>query len=103
MLRTFRLLLVAAFACLAFVIGWLAWFAMTPVALPAASVDFSIAPGSSLRSATQQIIASGIPIPARLFNVLARLSGKATHVKAGSYEIALGETPWTHPGRACRR
>jgi len=95
MLRTLRLLLLAGFACLALVLAWIAWFALTPVALPAASVDFSIAPGSSLRGATQQIVAAGIPMPARLFNVLARLTGQATRVKAGSYEIAQGETPWT--------
>ncbi len=95
MLRTLRLLFLAGFACLALVLAWIAWFAITPVALPAASVDFSIAPGSSLRGATNQIISAGIPMPARLFNVLARLTGQATRVKAGSYEIAQGETPWT--------
>ncbi len=94
-MRTLRLLFLVGFVCLALGAAWLAWFALSPFALPASSVDFSIVPGSSLRSATQQIVASGVPMPARSFNLLARLSGPATRVKAGSYEISQGETPWT--------
>jgi UPF0755 protein len=83
---------VALFAAAA---GWLAWFARAPVALPAASVDFSIEPGSSLRSATRQIVDAGIPISPHGFNLLARIYGKQTRIKAGSYELREGATPWT--------
>ena len=75
--------------------GWLAWFAKAPVALPAQAVDFSIVPGSSLKSATRQIIDAGIPISPNGFNILARIYGKQTQIKAGSYELRDGATPWT--------
>ena len=95
MLRAIRVLFLFAFAVAALLIAWVAWFALTPIRLPASSVDFSIAAGSSLRSATQQIVAAGIPIPANIFTLVARVAGKETRVKAGSYEISQGETPWT--------
>ena len=75
--------------------GWLAWFAKAPVALPAEAVDFSIVRGSSLKSATRQIIDAGIPISPNGFNILARIYGKQTQIKAGSYELRDGATPWT--------
>jgi UPF0755 protein len=95
MLRAVRVLFLLGFAGLALSIAWMAWFAMTPIRLPASRVDFSIAAGSSLRSAAQQMITAGIPMAARGFTLLARITGKETQVKAGSYEMAQGETPWT--------
>jgi UPF0755 protein len=93
-LRGIRVLLLFLFAVLAGVIGWLAWFASSPLTLPAPGVDFSISAGSSLRSATRQIVAAGIPMPERVFTLLARIAGKETQVKAGSYELTQGATPW---------
>lgn len=87
---------VALFALVA-IIGFatsLAWFALAPVALPAASVDFSIRPGSALRSATRQIVGAGVPMAPWKFNLLARLSGRDRAIKAGSYQVSAGVTPW---------
>jgi UPF0755 protein len=94
MLRGIRVLFLLGFACLAAAIGWLAWFASSPLRLPSPSVDFSIASGSSLRSASRQIAQTGIPLSERAFTLLARLAGKETQVKAGSYELAQGASPW---------
>ena len=74
--------------------AWLAWFALTPVDLAASSVDFSIKRGSGLRGATRQMIEAGIAMPAWPFNLLARLVSKETSVKAGSYQVNPGVTPW---------
>lgn len=95
MLRGLRVLLLLLFACAAASVAWLVWFAMSPLRLPAPSMDFSIAAGSSLRGASHQIVQAGVPVRERAFTLLARVAGKETQVKAGSYELAQGATPWT--------
>ena len=91
MLRTaVSLAVFAALASLLVVLG----YAMTPISLPADSVDFSISPGSSLRSAARQMNEAGIPTHAGLFELLARVSRNHRAIKAGSYELSLGATPW---------
>jgi UPF0755 protein len=71
----------------------LAWYAFSPVPLRADPTEFSIKPGSSLKNATRQIIESGVELGAWKFNLLGRLLGKATGIKAGSYEVRRGITP----------
>ena len=73
---------------------WLAWFALTPVALAASPLDFSIQRGSGLRSATRQMIDAGIGMRDWQFNLIARLASKDTGIKAGSYQVEQGLTPW---------
>jgi UPF0755 protein len=80
--------------CLALLaIAGFAWFALRPVTLRTDPADFSIKPGSSLKSATRQIVESGVELSAWQFNLLGRLSGKAGTIKAGSYEVGRGITP----------
>ena len=74
--------------------AWMLWFALSPVALVATTVDFSILPGSSLRSATRQIRDTGIAVRSWEFNLMARLTRSETRIKAGSYEVSKGVTPW---------
>jgi UPF0755 protein len=69
------------------------WFAFSPVDLRADSADFSIKPGSGLRSATRQMIDAGVELSGWRFNLLGRILGKAGTIKAGSYEVARGITP----------
>ena len=71
----------------------LGWYALSPVTLRTDPADFSIRPGSSLRSATRQIVESGVELNAWQFNLLGRLLGKAGTIKAGSYEVGRGVTP----------
>ena len=71
----------------------LAWNAFNPVTLRADPADFSIKPGSSLRSATRQMVESGVELNVWQFTLLGRMLGKAGTIKAGSYEIARGITP----------
>jgi len=87
-----RLLGLALAAVLAFV-GWMFYFANSPVALKTSPVDFTILPGSTLRSASRQIEEAGIDMRAWQFTLLGRSLGKAAEIKAGSYEIAQGTTP----------
>lgn len=67
-------------------------------ALPAPSnaeqtQDFTIKPGSGLRSASRQIRDAGVPLNPYLFELLVRINGKAAQLKAGSFEFAAGDTP----------
>ncbi|TAK71769.1 MAG: endolytic transglycosylase MltG [Betaproteobacteria bacterium] len=71
----------------------LGWYALSPVTLRTDPADFSIRPGSSLRSATRQMVESGVELNAWQFNLLGRLLGKAGAIKAGSYEVGRGVTP----------
>ncbi|HVQ60927.1 MAG TPA: endolytic transglycosylase MltG [Burkholderiales bacterium] len=93
MLSRLKMLLLAISAAVLGFCGWLFWIALSPIDLPAATVDFSIRPGSSLRSATRQLIDAGIPLDEWQFVMVARANGASTSVKAGSYQIALGVTP----------
>jgi peptidoglycan lytic transglycosylase G len=94
MLFRLKLLVLAISAAILGFCGWLSWFALSPLELPVATVDFSIRPGSTLRSATRQLIDAGLPLPSWKFVLLARINGASAGVKAGSYQAAAGVTPF---------
>lgn len=80
--------------CLALLLtAGLGWYALSPVTLRTDPADFSIKPGSSLTSATRQMVEAGVELNAWQFNLLGRLLGKAGTIKAGSYEVGRGITP----------
>jgi UPF0755 protein len=56
-------------------------------------IQFSIKPGSSVKSLTTQLASAGVPVNPVLLELLARLSGKGGNLKAGSYELKPGTTP----------
>ena len=75
--------------------GWLAWFAVTPLSLRGAPpLDFSISPGLGLRAASHQMANAGLGFAPWQFTLLARLLGKSAEIKAGSYAVEPGVTPW---------
>lgn len=74
--------------------GWLAWFAVTPLQFSPSPHALEIQRGSSLRMAANDIARSGLDLPAWQFALLGRVVGRASAVKAGSYEIESGITPW---------
>ncbi|MGI4848860.1 MAG: endolytic transglycosylase MltG [Janthinobacterium lividum] len=85
--RFFLLLVVAGAA-------GLVWWANSPIiARTAAPVAFSIAPGSGVHGATQDIARAGVPLQPWLLELLARLTGRAPRLKAGSYELKPGTSP----------
>jgi UPF0755 protein len=94
MLYRFKLLVLAAAAAALGFCGWMFWFALSPIELAAPTVDFSIRPGSTLRSATHQIVDAGVPVPEWKFILLARANGAGSRIKAGSYEVLEGVTPF---------
>jgi UPF0755 protein len=93
MLYRLKLFVLAIAAAAIGFCGWLFWFALSPIALPAPTLDFSIREGSTLRGATRQMVEAGVPLPEWKFNLLARVNGASGAVKAGSYQAAEGITP----------
>lgn len=94
MRRALRLLAFFCFAGAAVFCAWLLVLALAPLQISAESLEFSIMSGSSLRSATRQIADAGVPVTEAHFNLLARITGKGTRIKAGSYELPRGSSSW---------
>lgn len=83
-------LVLLAFSATAFVIFW----SREPLtAVDSAPVEFTIKPGSSVRSAAHQMRDAGVPATPQLMELLARVLGKAGSIKAGSYQLRPGSTP----------
>jgi UPF0755 protein len=70
------------------------YWATQPVLKNEKSIEFSIKPGSSVRSLSRQIVESGIPLNSIFFEVLCRISGKANKLKAGSFELEANDSPY---------
>ena len=68
-------------------------YALRDLPLKSSPLQFSIKPGSSLRSAAQEMVDAGVLDAARPFELLVRLAGEPTSIKAGNYEIEQGLTP----------
>lgn len=72
----------------------LAWWAHRPLAWSGAPVEYTIAPGTSAPAIARAVGATGAPISPILFYLLARASGTAAHLQAGTYVLIPGTTPW---------
>lgn len=73
--------------------GW--WWIQQPLRLPAnaAAVDLSIEPGTLPRGVAQAVKKAGVDVDPRLLFTWFRVSGQASRIKAGSYELERGITP----------
>lgn len=72
---------------------WLAYFALTPVEVPAQARHFNVEHGSSLRGVSEQFQNAGLISDRWSFLVLARLLGNAGDIKAGSYSVGVRISP----------
>ncbi|MES2126304.1 MAG: endolytic transglycosylase MltG [Pseudomonadota bacterium] len=70
-----------------------AYWASQPIITEEPAIEFSVAAGSNVGSAAQQIAGAGVPVNPFLFSMLARVSQKSARIKAGSYELKPGTTP----------
>jgi UPF0755 protein len=69
-------------------------WAQRPINGPdAGTIDFTVQAGSTVRGSALQIADAGVPINPSLFALLARLTGQASKLKAGTYELKPGSTP----------
>lgn len=94
MKRVIRVLLFLALAVFATAVGWLIYYADTPLQLPRTPLEFSLKQGSSLRSAAKQLTEIGVLDDPWSFIVIARVLGKAGEIKAGNYEFTNNLTPY---------
>ena len=91
----FVLLIVLLFAVLAGSAWMFLRWMDAPLLTSQKTIEFTIKAGSGVRSASRQIVNAGVPIHPLLFETLARVTGKANALKAGSYEVVSDETPRT--------
>jgi len=69
-------------------------YATTEHASAPLPIQFNLKPGSSLRSAAQQMEQAGVLRDPARFVLMARLLGEAGNIKAGNYEIQTPVTPY---------
>lgn len=69
------------------------WWTKHSLTSGGAPIEFTINPGSGVGASAQQMVAAGVPINPTLFALLARLTGDAARIKAGSYELKPDTTP----------
>lgn len=91
-MRTFKfVLLVVILAFVAAIVG-VSWFTTRHLPMRSDPTMFSIPAGASLRTAAQVIESAGIDIPAWQLEMLGRVMGRSSKIKAGSYEVEGGLT-----------
>ncbi len=73
--------------------GAFTYWAKQPITTEEPAIDFTVLPGASVGVAAQQIVAAGVPVNPFLFSMLARVTGKSSKIKAGSYELKPNTTP----------
>lgn len=78
---------------LAVLAGSLAWYAHRPLAWPGDAVEYTLRPGTALRSAATQIAEAGVPVEPRLLALIGRVAVDSTRLHAGSYAFRSGLTP----------
>ncbi|HNJ76261.1 MAG TPA: endolytic transglycosylase MltG [Azospira sp.] len=93
MLRFLRRLFLLALLLLGILAAGSWWVVNSPVGLRTSPLDFTVAPGSSLRMAAQQVTDAGVSLPPIVLAALGRILGVDAQIKAGSYEIRAGITP----------
>lgn len=94
MWRLVKSLIVVALLAAVVAGGLLAHFALTPIEFSSAPLELQVKPGSALRSVSRQIAEAGAGFAPWQFTLLGRIAGDAARIKAGSYELQQGITPW---------
>jgi UPF0755 protein len=87
----FVVLLLTVFGAAA---GLLYSWSRTPLSLQHSPLEFSVPAGTGLRAAVTNLNSVGVSVPHLPMLVLARYRGSDAKIKAGTYEIQTGVTPW---------
>lgn len=75
--------------------GWTYWWVKHALPLAAATLDLSVEPGTTPRGVAQAAVESGVQTSPALLYWWFRLSGQARLIKAGSYELETGLSPYS--------
>ena len=73
--------------------GFFYWSQQPIIRAGSDTIPFTVTAGSGVRGAAQEMAKSGVPVQPLLLEALARISGKASRLKAGSYELEGGVSP----------
>ena len=91
-MRTFKLFLLVVILAFVSVMAGVSWFTVRHLPMRSDPATFSIPAGASLRTAAQVIEAAGIDLPAWQLELMGRIMGRSSKIKAGSYEVDEGLT-----------
>ncbi|MEQ1526154.1 MAG: endolytic transglycosylase MltG [Gallionella sp.] len=73
--------------------GYMGYYLSQPLPITSTPLEFSLRPGSSVKSTVKQLQQAGVIEQAEVFAWLVRLSGKSTKIKAGKYTLSHAVTP----------
>lgn len=73
--------------------GYIGYYLSQPLPLVSTPMEFSLRPGSSVKSTVKQLQQAGVIEQAEMFAWLVRLSGKSAQIKAGKYTLTHAVTP----------
>jgi UPF0755 protein len=93
MLKTIKRLVLVTVAAMLLGVGWMAYYAYTPLRVPSLPAEFTLKHGSSLKSVSRQLTEAGLLQHAWSFTLLVRALGKAGDIKAGNYQLEQSITP----------
>jgi UPF0755 protein len=93
-MRSVRLILALGLVAAAAVAGWLAYFALTPVQVPQAARELDVAKGRTLKGLARDLVGAGMLREPWSFELLGRVLGHASEIKAGSYELPVQLAPY---------
>ena len=74
--------------------AWLAYFALTPIDVPAEARELTVKPGRSARAVGRDLVAAGVLEEPWSFVTMARLLRQDNAMKAGNYELPARITPY---------
>jgi len=94
MYRLLKIALVAALVGVLLAVGALAYFAMTPIAVPPSAREFIVKKGRPLKGVARDLVTAGVLNEPWRFEWMTRLLGRATELKAGNYELPKDLTPY---------
>jgi UPF0755 protein len=72
--------------------GW--WYAQQPLKVVRGAAEFTVPRGMAMRQAADVIWDAGVRADPRILSTLARATNRAQQIKAGTYEVKAGITPW---------
>ena len=76
-------------------VGGFGYWASQPITLRESPLEVHVPAGSGVRAAVRAMRDAGVSIDPNLFVLLARLTRAENAIKAGSYELQSGFTPWS--------
>lgn len=91
-MRTLKILLLLLILGFVGLVVGASWFVTRHLPMRSDVISFSIPPKTTLRQAAQIVESAGVELPAWQLEMLGRLKGRSSKIKAGAYEIESGIT-----------